>query len=253
MPQADSRNKLTLRQQSIYLLPNLFTLAALFAGFFAVVQAMNQRFETAAVAVFIAMVLDGMDGRVARMTHSQSAFGAEFDSLSDMVSFGVAPALIAYEWMLRGLGKLGWMVAFIYCAGAALRLARFNTMIGVTDKRWFIGLPSPAAAALVAGLVWICHAYHYTDLPYLNWITLGFTAFAGCSMVVNTRFWSFKELHIRRKVPFVALLLVVLAILLIVSEPPLVLFGFFVLYSLSGSVMAALRYLRPGPSPTQTP
>jgi CDP-diacylglycerol--serine O-phosphatidyltransferase len=156
MPQADSRNKLTLRQQSIYLLPNLFTLAALFAGFFAVVQAMNQRFETAAVAVFIAMVLDGMDGRVARMTHSQSAFGAEFDSLSDMVSFGVAPALIAYEWMLRGLGKLGWMVAFIYCAGAALRLARFNTMIGVTDKRWFIGLPSPAAAALVAGLVWIC-------------------------------------------------------------------------------------------------
>lgn len=223
MPQADSRNKLTLRQQSIYLLPNLFTLAALFAGFFAVVQAMNQRFETAAVAVFIAMVLDGMDGRVARMTHSQSAFGAEFDSLSDMVSFGVAPALIAYEWMLRGLGKLGWMVAFIYCAGAALRLARFNTMIGVTDKRWFIGLPSPAAAALVAGLVWICHAYRYTDLPYLNWITLGFTAFAGCSMVVNTRFWSFKELHIRRKVPFVALLLVVLAILLIVSEPPLVL------------------------------
>ncbi|HNX69779.1 CDP-diacylglycerol--serine O-phosphatidyltransferase [Rivihabitans pingtungensis] len=253
MPQADSRNKLTLRQQSIYLLPNLFTLAALFAGFFAVVQAMNQRFETAAVAVFIAMVLDGMDGRVARMTHSQSAFGAEFDSLSDMVSFGVAPALIAYEWMLRGLGKLGWMVAFIYCAGAALRLARFNTMIGVTDKRWFIGLPSPAAAALVAGLVWICHAYRYTDLPYLNWITLGFTAFAGCSMVVNTRFWSFKELHIRRKVPFVALLLVVLAILLIVSEPPLVLFGFFVLYSLSGYVMAALRYLRPGPSPTQMP
>jgi CDP-diacylglycerol--serine O-phosphatidyltransferase len=193
MPQADSRNKLTLRQQSIYLLPNLFTLAALFAGFFAVVQAMNQRFETAAVAVFIAMVLDGMDGRVARMTHSQSAFGAEFDSLSDMVSFGVAPALIAYEWMLRGLGKLGWMVAFIYCAGAALRLARFNTMIGVTDKRWFIGLPSPAAAALVAGLVWICHAYRYTDLPYLNWITLGFTAFAGCSMVVNTRFWSSKN------------------------------------------------------------
>lgn len=253
MPQADSRNKLTLRQQSIYLLPNLFTLAALFAGFFAVVQAMNQRFETAAVAVFIAMVLDGMDGRVARMTHSQSAFGAEFDSLSDMVSFGVAPALIAYEWMLRGLGKLGWMVAFIYCAGAALRLARFNTMIGVTDKRWFIGLPSPAAAALVAGLVWICHAYRYTDLPYLNWITLGFTAFAGCSMVVNTRFWSFKELHIRRKVPFVALLLVVLAILLIVSEPPLVLFGFFVLYSLSGYWMAIMRKLRPAVPASNTP
>lgn len=152
MPPLDSHHKLSLRQQSIYLLPNLFTLAALFAGFFAVVQSMNQRFEVAAVAVFIAMVLDSLDGRVARMTHSQSAFGAEFDSLSDMVSFGVAPALIAYEWMLRDMGKLGWMVAFLYCACAALRLARFNTMIGIADKRWFIGLPSPAAAALAAGL-----------------------------------------------------------------------------------------------------
>jgi len=253
MPPLDSHHKLSLRQQSIYLLPNLFTLAALFAGFFAVVQSMNQRFEVAAVAVFIAMVLDSLDGRVARMTHSQSAFGAEFDSLSDMVSFGVAPALIAYEWMLRGMGKLGWMVAFLYCACAALRLARFNTMIGIADKRWFIGLPSPAAAALVAGLVWICHAYHYTDLPYLNWITLGFTAFAGCSMVVNTRFWSFKELHIRRKVPFVALLLVVVAILLIVSEPPLVLFGFFVLYSLSGYWMAIMRKRRPATPVAKAP
>jgi len=239
-PDSFRPEKPTLRRQGIYLLPNLFTLAALFAGFYGVVQAMNSKFELAAVAVFVAMILDGMDGRVARMTHSQSAFGAEFDSLSDMVSFGVAPALIAYEWMLKDLGKLGWMVAFIYCACAALRLARFNTMIGTADKRWFTGMPSPAAAALVAGLVWICHAYQYTDLPYLNWVTLGFTAFAGISMVVNVRFWSFKEIHVRRKVPFMALLVVVIGILLVVSEPPLVLFGFFVGYGLSGYVMALL-------------
>ncbi|CUA81972.1 MULTISPECIES: CDP-diacylglycerol--serine O-phosphatidyltransferase [Gulbenkiania] len=235
----------TLRRQGVYLLPNLFTLAALFAGFYAIVQGMNKNFEYAAVAIFIAMILDGMDGRVARLTHSQSAFGAEFDSLSDMVSFGVAPALVAYEWMLNGLGKLGWMVAFIYCAGAALRLARFNTMIGIADKRWFIGIPSPAAAALVAGLVWICHEYRYNDLDILPWVALGFTAFAGVSMVTNVRFWSFKELHLRRKVPFVTLLLVVLGILLLVSKPPLVLFGFFVCYALSGYLMALARKLRP--------
>lgn len=225
--------KLTLRRQGIYLLPNLFTLAALFSGFYAIVQAMSNRFEVAAVAIFIAMVLDGLDGRVARLTHSQSAFGAEFDSLSDMVSFGVAPALVVYEWLLKDLGKLGWMVAFIYCAGAALRLARFNTMVGTADKRWFTGLPSPAAAALVAGLVWICHEYH-VDVEWLAWLALGFTAFAGLSMVVNTRFYSFKEINVRQKVPFMALLLLVLAILLLVSKPPLVLFGFFVLYGLSG-------------------
>lgn len=232
--------KPSLRRQGIYLLPNSFTLAALFAGFYAIVQAMNQNFEHAAVAIFIAMILDGMDGRVARLTHSQSAFGAEFDSLSDMVSFGVAPALIAYEWMLKDLGKLGWMIAFIHCAGAALRLARFNTMIGSTDKRWFIGLPSPAAAALVAGLVWICHAYGYNDLPGLQWVALGFTAFSGITMVTNVKFWSFKEIHLRRRVPFVMLLALVVVLMLLMSEPPLVLFGFFVCYALSGYVMALL-------------
>lgn len=238
--------KLTLRRQGIYLLPNLFTLAALFAGFYAVVQGMNRNFEYAAVAIFVAMILDGMDGRVARMTHSQSAFGAEFDSLSDMVSFGVAPALVTYEWMLRGLGKLGWMVAFIYCACAALRLARFNTMLGIADKRWFVGLPSPAAAALVAGLVWISHEYGFKDVDVMPWLALGTTAFAGLSMVNNVRFWSFKELHLRRKVPFVALLLLVLAILLLVSKPPLVLFGFFVCYGLSGYVYALWGLARRG-------
>ncbi|MBP6562434.1 MAG: CDP-diacylglycerol--serine O-phosphatidyltransferase, partial [Neisseriaceae bacterium] len=159
-------------KSGIYLLPNSFTLAALFSGFYGIVQAMNGHFEVAAIAVFLSMILDGMDGRVARMTHSQSDFGAEFDSLADMVSFGVAPALIAYEWQLQHFGKLGWAVAFIYCACAAMRLALFNTMVGKTDKRWFIGIPSPTAAALVCGLVWITHDLNDNDfvVPYVNWI-----------------------------------------------------------------------------------
>lgn len=241
---SELQTKRSLKRQSIYLLPNLFTLAALFAGFYGVVQAMNNSFEMAAVAVFIAMILDGMDGRVARLTHTQSAFGAEFDSLSDMVSFGVAPALISYEWMLKDHGKLGWIVAFIFCAAAALRLARFNTMVGKSDKRWFIGLPSPAAAALVVGLVWVCHWYNYLNIARLNWIVLFTTAFAGISMVLNVRFWSFKEIHIRRKVPFVAMLAVVAIWLLLVYQPPLVIFGFFVGYGFSGYVMVLLRKLR---------
>src|SRR3989339_1614341 len=151
-----------MRDRGIYLLPNLFTTGALFAGFYAVVQAMNGRFEHAAVAILIAMVLDGLDGRVARMTHTQSAFGAEYDSLSDMVSFGVAPALVMYSFALKDMGKLGWIAAFVYCAAAALRLASFNTMLAVPEKRWFMGLPSPAAAALVAGFVWLMVDNHVT-------------------------------------------------------------------------------------------
>src|SRR5262244_2662745 len=149
-----------IRRRGIYLLPNIFTTAALIVGFYAIVQAMNQNFENAAAAIFVAMVLDFIDGRVARMTHTQSAFGAEYDSLSDMVCFGAAPALVMYEWVLRDLGKLGWIAAFVYVAGAALRLARFNTLLEVADKRWFMGMPSPAAAALVAGMVWIVDDYN---------------------------------------------------------------------------------------------
>lgn len=245
----------SLRQQSIYLLPNLFTTAALFGGFYAIVQAMNGKFEHAAVAIFISMVLDGLDGRVARLTHTQSAFGAEYDSLSDMVSFGVAPALVSYEWMLRGLGKLGWMVAFIYAVGAALRLARFNTMLEVQDKRYFQGLPSPAAAALVAGLVWICveNDISATSAPYLPWATLVFTLFAGITMVSNIRYYSFKEFNARKSVPFMALLVIVLAIVLISSNPPMVLFGVFVGYALSGYIMSLmrLRQRRKNPQPAQ--
>lgn len=230
---------MNLRRQSIYLLPNLFTLAALFSGFYAIVQAMNNRFEQAAVAIFAALILDGLDGRVARMTHTQSSFGAEFDSLSDMVSFGVAPALVAYEWALKDFGKLGWVVAFIYCAGAALRLARFNTNVGSVDKRWFQGLPSPAAAALIAGFVWISLEYASDLQPIasaLPWLMLGATLFGGLTMVSNVRFWSFKEFHMRRTVPFLALLAVVLIISLLAAKPALVLFAFFVCYALSGYI-----------------
>src|SRR6267154_692807 len=148
-----------IRRRGIYLLPNLFTTAALFAGFYSIVMAMNQRYDYAAVAIFVAMILDTLDGRVARLTRTQSAFGAEYDSLSDMLSFGAAPALVMYEWALRDMGRIGWIAAFVYCAGTALRLARFNTQLAVADKRWFTGLPSPAAAALVAGMIWVFNDY----------------------------------------------------------------------------------------------
>jgi CDP-diacylglycerol--serine O-phosphatidyltransferase len=234
-----------LRKRGIYLLPNSLTTAALFAGFYAIVQAMNQRFEQAAIAIFVAMVLDGLDGRVARLTHTQSAFGAEYDSLSDMVSFGAAPALVMYEWALKGLGKLGWLAAFVYCAGAALRLARFNTNIEVVDKRYFQGLPSPAAAALVAGFVWLASdnkipVYAY-GIPWLAWLI---TLYAGITMVSNVPFYSGKDFNLRKSVPFAVILLVVLFYVLVSSDPPIVLFSMFVAYGLSGYVFWAWKRLR---------
>jgi CDP-diacylglycerol--serine O-phosphatidyltransferase len=223
-----------MRDRGIYLLPNLFTTGALFAGFYAVVQAMNGRFEHAAVAIFIAMVLDGLDGRVARMTHTQSAFGAEYDSLSDMVSFGVAPALVIYEFALQGMGKFGWIAAFVYCAAAALRLARFNTQLdAVTDKRFFQGLPSPAAAALIAGFVWVMVEYGVAGQD-VRWLAAMIALFGGLTMVSNFRFYSGKEINLRKSVPFFVILLIVLAFILVSTSPPEVLFGVFVLYGLSG-------------------
>ena len=230
-----ARKAALLRQNSIYLLPNSFTIAALFAAFYAITQSMHGRFESAAVAVFAAMLLDGMDGRVARLTNSQSRFGEQLDSLADMVSFGVAPALIAYKWQLFEFGRIGYSVAFIYCACAALRLALFNTLIGKVDKRWFIGIPSPTAAALVIGLVWMDHSLG--SLPLARWWCLIITLFAGLSMVAQVRFWSFKEINVRRKVPFFGLLLAVIGFLVITWEPSLVLFLLFLAYSLSGYVM----------------
>lgn len=228
-----------VKRRGIYILPNLFTTGALFAGFYAIVQAMNGAFEQAAVAVFVAMVLDGLDGRVARMTKTQSAFGAEYDSLADMVSFGAAPALIVYEWALRGMGKFGWMAAFLYCAGAALRLARFNTTLEVVDKRYFQGLPSPAAAALVAGFIWVMGDLGVAG-PDVAWLAAPLTIFAGVTMVTSVKFYSFKDINLRRSVPFVVVAAFALALALISSYPPGWLFGFFLVYALSGYVMAVL-------------
>jgi CDP-diacylglycerol--serine O-phosphatidyltransferase len=234
-----------MRDRGIYLLPNLFTTGALFAGFYAVVQAMNGRFEHAAVAIFIAMVLDGLDGRVARMTHTQSAFGAEYDSLSDMVSFGVAPSLVIYVFALQGLGKIGWIAAFVYCAGAALRLARFNTQLdaATTDKRFFQGMPSPSAAALIAGFVWVMVEYG-VDGHTVRWLAAAIALFGGLTMVSNFRYYSGKEINLRKSVPFFVILLVVLAFILVSTSPPEVLFGVFALYGLSGYGDALLRLMR---------
>src|SRR3954464_11898445 len=175
------------RRRGIYFLPNLLTTAALFAGFYAIVQAMMGRFEVSAVAIYCAMVLDGMDGRIARWTRTQSEFGAEYDSLSDMVSFGAAPALVMYEWALKDMDKLGWVAAFVYCAGAALRLARFNTNIEIVDKRYFQGLPSPAAAALVAGFIMMMIDFEI-DGVRLAWYSFIVALFAGLTMVTNVPF-----------------------------------------------------------------
>ena len=222
-----------LRSRSIYLLPNAFTTAALFCGFYAIVMAMNGQFSNAAVAIFAAMVLDATDGRVARLTNTQSEFGAQYDSLSDMVSFGAAPALIVYEWSLRGMGKLGWLAAFVYCAGAALRLARFNTNIAVVDKRFFQGLPSPAAAALVAGFIWLMDDLRIAGADF-NWLSWAITVYAGLTMVTNVPFYSFKDINFRKSVPFIAIFLIVLIFVAVSSDPPKVLFGLFVIYGLSG-------------------
>lgn len=228
--------QLKKQRRGIYLLPNLFTTAALFAGFYAIVAAMADRFEAAAVAIFVAMVLDGIDGRVARLTNTQSAFGAEYDSLSDMVSFGVAPALVVYQWALVGMGKLGWLAAFVYAAATALRLARFNTQVGTADKRYFQGLPCPLAAAVVAGLVWFSTDYGLqgaTVMPAAFVITI----IAGALMVSNIRYYSFKELDLKGRVPFISILVVVLVFVFVSSDPPLVLFALSVIYALSGPVL----------------
>ncbi|MBK1680069.1 CDP-diacylglycerol--serine O-phosphatidyltransferase [Rhodocyclus tenuis] len=246
MPEIKPRKTLfnpELRRRGIYVLPNLFTTAALFCGFFAVVQAMKGAFELAAVAIFVAMVLDGLDGRVARLTRTQSAFGAEYDSLSDMVSFGVAPALVVYVWALKDMGRLGWIAAFIYCVGAALRLARFNTTLEVVDKRYFQGLPSPAAAALVAGFVWVAIDNGIAAFD-VRWIACVLVIFAGITMVTNVRFYSFKDINLRRSVPFIFIVAMALGFAVISYDTPAALFLLFVVYALSGYVQAAIRLLK---------
>lgn len=233
-----------VRHRGVYLLPNLFTTANLFAGFYAIMCAINGNFTVAAATIFVAMVLDGLDGRVARMTNTQSAFGAEYDSLSDMVAFGLAPAIIAYQWALSGLGNVGLTIAFIYVACAALRLARFNTQIGVVDKRWFIGLASPAAAGVVAGVVWALsdNGVGVVDLSVPVIILFAvLVALAGMLMVSNIKYYSFKDLDIKGRVPFVAILVVVLAFAVVFSDPPRILLLLFLVYALSGPVQYVLH------------
>ena len=228
------------RRKGLYILPNLFTLAALFGGFYSIVMAMNGRFDQAAIGVFCAMVLDSLDGRVARLTNTQSAFGEQMDSLSDMVSFGAAPALIGYVWALTSLGRWGWIGAFVYCACAALRLARFNVNTAVVDKRFFQGLPSPAAAALVAGFIWLMNDLGFKG-DEVRWFTFALMLYAGLTMVTNLPFYSFKDLGTKRSVPFAAIVLIALGIAAINIDPPTVIFGLFVLYGVSGYVFYAWR------------
>lgn len=239
MPEVEPVKHKSKLGRGIYLLPNLFTTASLFSGFYAIVAAMNGHFDNAAIAIFVSMILDGLDGRVARMTNTQSEFGAEYDSLADMVAFGVAPALVAFSLNLQTLGNLGWIATFIYVAGAALRLARFNTQIGSTDKRYFIGLPSPSAAAVVAGFVWTVH--HYEQSRWLTLLTMLVVAGAGVLMVSNVLYHSFKEIDMKRRVPFAALLIMVLIFAVIALEPSFVLLGAFMIYTLSGPFNAFVR------------
>lgn len=228
------------RNKGIYILPNLITLAALFGGFYAIVMSMNGRFDLATVGIFAAMVLDSLDGRVARMTNTQSAFGEQMDSLSDMVSFGAAPALVAYVWSLTNLGRWGWIAAFVYCACAALRLARFNVNTSVVDKRFFQGLPSPAAAALVAGFIWLMTDAGIQGVD-VQWWVFGITLYAGLTMVTNVPFYSFKDVHMKKSVPFAVIVLLALTIAIINIHPPIVLFGLFVVYGLSGYAVYAWK------------
>jgi CDP-diacylglycerol--serine O-phosphatidyltransferase len=247
-----------IRRTGIYWLPNAITTLALFAGFYAIVQAMNNRFELAAIGVFCAMVFDGLDGRVARLTRTQSAFGAEYDSLSDMVSFGAAPALVIYEWALKDMGKLGWVAAFVYCACAALRLARFNTNLGVVDKRFFQGLPSPAAAGLIAGFVWTLEVIKRTFQIHVDdwsWVAWALAVFAGLTMVSNVRFYSGKDINLRKSVPFRGVVMIVLVVVVlsqVANNIPELLFSIFVLYAASGYVLLVMDRFRKKP-PAQPP
>lgn len=231
------------RPRGIHLLPNLFTTAGLFAGFFAIVSAMKGYFEQAAIAIFIAMIADALDGRVARLTHTQTAFGAEYDSLSDMVSFGVAPALVVYTWALSGLGKLGWLAAFIFAAAVALRLARFNTQIKTVDKRFFQGLACPSGAAIIASMVWLGDSVKELNLA-VEIIIAVITVIVAALMVSNIRYRSFKDVDVRGRIPFVTLLVIVLIFAGIALDPPTVLFIIFAGYGLSGPIHTLYRLQR---------
>ncbi len=231
------------KSRGIYLMPNLLTTAGLFAGFYAIVAAMRGDFELAAMGIFVAIAMDGLDGTIARITNTQSSFGAEYDTLADMVSFGLAPALVIFQWSLLEMGKFGWMAAFIYTACAALRLARFNTHLGIEDKRYFLGLPSPAAAACLAGWLWLGETYNI-NVSLLTGVALSLTLVCGILMVSTVRYHSIKTLDLRGKVPFVVLFIVVLLIALIANDPPIILFSASLIYTLSGAIFTIIRIRR---------
>ena len=242
-----SVNGRTVRQKGIYLLPNLFTMGALFAGFYAVIAAMRGDFESAPIAILFALVFDGLDGRIARLTNTSSKFGAEFDSLSDMVSFGVAPALVMFSWALGDLGKLGWSAAFIYVACAALRLARFNTQIETADKNYFTGLASPAAACVIVTTVWVCNDLGWVgdDLPYeLSVLVALLTAAIGFLMIANFPYYSGKGIDFRGRVPFVVMIAVVMVFGLVTVDPPRIFLLASLAYAASGPVMAVIQRRR---------
>lgn len=235
--------KTSIRRRGIYLLPNLFTTGALFSGFYAITSAMNAHYETAVIAIFVAMILDGLDGRVARLTNTQSEFGAQYDSLSDMVSFGVAPALVMYLWAFSSLGRLGLFAAFVHTAGAALRLARFNTQLETADKRYFQGLASPAAAAILAGFIWICLEHQYA-IDMVKYVAIALTIGTGLLMVSNFRYTSFKSIDLKGKVPFFVAIAMMLGIAFVMAQPQTMLFLLFLAYAVSGPVITLVQRKR---------
>ena len=230
-------------RRGIYLLPNLLTTGALFAGYYAITSAIAGRYETAVIAIFIAMILDGLDGRVARLTNTQSEFGVQYDSLSDMTSFAVAPALVMYLWAFTGMGKLGLFAAFIHIAGGALRLARFNTQVGTADRRYFQGLASPAAAAILAGFIWISVEHEY-PIDLVKYPALVLTISTGLLMVSNFRYYSFKETDFRGKVPFVVAISVMLVVGFVMTQPENMLFLLALGYAVSGPVVTLIMRKR---------
>lgn len=242
---SEEKDKTNSPSKGIYLLPNLLTTAGLFAGFFAVVASMKLQFSSAAIAIFVAMIFDGLDGRVARMTNTQSDFGAEYDSMADMVSFGIAPSLVIYNWALSDLGKFGWLAAFVFVAGAALRLARFNTQVGVVDKRYFQGLASPAAAGVIASVVWLGAEYQF-DGKDLNLLFAILTIVVGLLMVSNFRYNSFKDVDWKGRVNFIVVLIIVAAFVVVAASPAELLTVIFIGYALSGPIttIRAVRKLK---------
>lgn len=262
----ESKIEASRRRRAVYLLPNLFTTGGLFAGFYAIVAGMGGKFHIAAIAVIVAMLLDGVDGRIARMTGTQSEFGAQYDSMADLVSFGLAPSLVMYNWSLVSMaelggqwGKIGWLAAFFYAAMAAMRLARFNVQIGKVDKRYFYGLASPSAATLVVSFIWLAEDVGWSGSAL--WIpALVLTVAAGALMVSPVLYYSFKDVKRKDRIPYLGILLVVLALILVAIDPPTVIFAVFFAYTLSGPVQWVIRMRRkrmrhahgsePAPEPT---